>query len=45
MVSCAVCVTEEFKVEVGLHHGSALESLFVAMVSYRLIDEVRQESP
>ena len=45
MVRCAVGVTEEFKVEVGLHQGSALSPFLFAMVMDRLTDEVRQESP
>ena len=44
VVRCVVGVTEEFKVEVGLHQGSALGFLFT-MVMDRLTDEVRQESP
>ena len=39
-VRCAVGVTEEFKVEMGLH-----QSLLVSMVMDRLTDEVREESP
>ncbi|KAK2919253.1 hypothetical protein Q8A73_003624 [Channa argus] len=42
---CAVGVTEEFKVEVGLHQGSALSPFLFALVMDRLTDEVRQESP
>lgn len=34
----------EFKLEVGLHHGSALSSLLFVMVMDRLTDEVRQKS-
>nr|XP_033493144.1 uncharacterized protein LOC117263658 [Epinephelus lanceolatus] len=45
VVRCAVGVTEEFKVEVGLHQGSALCPFFFAMVMDRLTDEVRQECP
>ena len=45
VVRCAVGVTEKFKVEVGLHQGSALNLLLFAMTMVRLIDEVRQESP
>ncbi|KAK2920711.1 hypothetical protein Q8A73_000196 [Channa argus] len=41
----AVGVTEEFKVEVGLHQGSALSPFLFALVMDRLTDEVRQESP
>ena len=41
---CAVGITEEFKVEVGLHQGSALSPLLFVMVMDRLTDEVSQES-
>lgn len=44
MVTCAVGATEKFKVEVGLHQGSALSPFLLAMVMDRLADEVRQES-
>ncbi|KAK3532820.1 hypothetical protein QTP86_032105 [Hemibagrus guttatus] len=45
VVRCAVGQTEEFKVEVGLHHGSALSPFLFAMVMDQLSEEVRQESP
>ena len=45
VVRCAVGVTEEFKVEVGLHQGSALSPFLFAMTMDRLTDEVREESP
>ncbi|KAK3525944.1 hypothetical protein QTP70_011034 [Hemibagrus guttatus] len=45
VVRCAVGQTEEFKVEVGLHQGSALSSFLFAMVMDQLSEEVRQESP
>ncbi|XP_067346425.1 adiponectin receptor protein 2 isoform X1 [Channa argus] len=45
LVSCAVGVREEFKVEVGLHQGSALSTFLFALVMGRLTDEVIQESP
>ncbi|KAK2899617.1 hypothetical protein Q8A73_012746 [Channa argus] len=45
VVRCAVGVTEEFKVEVGLHQRSALSPFLFALVMDRLTDEVRQESP
>lgn len=45
VVRCAVGQTEEFKVEVGLHQGSALSPFLFAVVMDRLTDEVRQESP
>ena len=41
---CAIGITEGFKVEVGLHQGSALSPFVFAMVMDRLTDEVRQES-
>ncbi|KAK3561329.1 hypothetical protein QTP86_030628 [Hemibagrus guttatus] len=45
VVRCAVGQTEEFKVEVGLHQGSALSSFLFAIVMDQLSEEVRQESP
>ncbi|RXN38888.1 Retrovirus-related Pol poly LINE-1 [Labeo rohita] len=45
VVRCAVGVTEEFNVEVGLHQGSALSPFLFALVMDRMTDEVRQESP
>ncbi|MCJ8736308.1 hypothetical protein PDJAM_G00258080 [Pangasius djambal] len=45
VVRCAVGQTEEFKVEVGLHQGSALNPFLFAMVMDQLSEEVRQESP
>ncbi|XP_062865903.1 uncharacterized protein LOC134328668 [Trichomycterus rosablanca] len=45
VVRCAVGVTDSFKVEVGLHQGSALSPFLFALVMDRLTDEVRQESP
>ncbi|KAK3536294.1 hypothetical protein QTP86_001395 [Hemibagrus guttatus] len=44
-VRCAVGQTEEFKVEVGLHQGSALSPFLFAIVMDQLSEEVRQESP
>ncbi|XP_065665589.1 uncharacterized protein LOC136087013 [Hydra vulgaris] len=38
-------MTDKFKVEVGLHQGSALSSLLFEIAMDRLTDEVRQESP
>ncbi|TKS65343.1 R2DM Retrovirus-related Pol polyprotein from type II retrotransposable element [Collichthys lucidus] len=40
VVRCVVGVTEEFKVEVGLHQGSALSPFLFAIVMDRLTDEV-----
>ncbi|KAK3539646.1 hypothetical protein QTP70_011095 [Hemibagrus guttatus] len=45
LVRCAVGQTEEFKVEVGLHQGSALSPFLFAIVMDQLSEEVRQESP
>ncbi|KAK3562816.1 hypothetical protein QTP86_009973 [Hemibagrus guttatus] len=45
VVRCAVGQTEEFKVEVGLHQGSALSPFLFAMVMDQLSEEIRQESP
>ncbi|KAK3508161.1 hypothetical protein QTP70_015360, partial [Hemibagrus guttatus] len=45
VVKCAVGQTEEFKVEVGLHQGSALSPFLFAIVMDQLPEEVRQESP
>ncbi|KAK3568596.1 hypothetical protein QTP86_010286 [Hemibagrus guttatus] len=45
VVRCAIGPTEEFKVEVGLHQGSALSPFLFAIVMDQLSEEVRQESP
>ncbi|KAK3575303.1 hypothetical protein QTP86_023425 [Hemibagrus guttatus] len=45
VVRCTVGQAEEFKVEVGLHQGSALSPFPFAMVMDQLSEEVRQESP
>ncbi|KAK3515275.1 hypothetical protein QTP70_013499 [Hemibagrus guttatus] len=45
VVRCAVGQTEEFKVQVGLHQGSALSPFLFAIVMDQLSEEVRQESP
>ncbi|KAK3567005.1 hypothetical protein QTP86_008720 [Hemibagrus guttatus] len=47
VVRCAVGQTEEFKVVVGLHQGSALSPFLFGMVMDQLSEEVRtgQESP
>ncbi|KAK3566480.1 hypothetical protein QTP86_034056, partial [Hemibagrus guttatus] len=45
VVKCAVGQTEEFKVEVGLHQGSALSPFLFVIVMDQLSEEVRQESP
>ena len=43
-VRCAVGKTDWFKVEVGLHQGSALSPLLFAIVMDRLTDEVRLDN-
>ncbi|KAI5108225.1 desumoylating isopeptidase 2 [Silurus meridionalis] len=43
-VRCAVGKTDWFKVDFGLHQGSALSPILFAMGMDRLMDEVRQES-
>lgn len=45
VVRCAVGLTEGFKVEVGLHQGSTLSPLLLAIVMGRMTDEIRHESP
>ncbi|KAK3569875.1 hypothetical protein QTP86_006750 [Hemibagrus guttatus] len=45
VVRCAVGQTEEFKVEVGLHQGSAPSPFLFTIVMDQLSEEVRQESP
>ena len=45
VVRLAVGVTDDFKVEVGLHQGSALNPFLSAMVMDRLAKEVRWDSP
>ncbi|KAK3567099.1 hypothetical protein QTP86_009796 [Hemibagrus guttatus] len=45
VVRCAVGQTEEFKVDVGLHQGSALSPFLFAIVIDQLSEEVREESP
>jgi len=44
-VRSAVGVTDAFKVEVGLHQGSAMSPFLFAMIMDRLTDDIRQESP
>ena len=45
VVRCAVGTTESFKVKVGLHQGSALNSFLFAVIMDRLTWEVRREPP
>ena len=44
-VKCAIGMTPHFKVEVGLHQGSALSPFLFAIVMERLTEEVRTDSP
>lgn len=44
VVKCAVGVTECFRVEAGLHQGSALDLFLFRMVMDRLTDEIKQDS-
>ena len=44
-VQCAVGKTSPFKVEVGVHQGSALSPFVFATVMDYLIEEVRREAP
>lgn len=43
VVRCALGVTEEFRVKVGLQQGLAMSPLSFAVVMDRLTDEVRQD--
>ena len=45
VVRCSVGTTENFKVKVGLHQGSALSPFLFAVIMDRLTDEVRREPP
>ena len=45
VVRCVVGTTESFKVKVGLHQGSSLNSFLFAVIMDRLTDEVRREPP
>ena len=45
VVRCAVGTTKSFKVNVGLHQGSALSPFLFAVKITKLTDEVRKESP
>lgn len=44
MVRYAVGVTEEFKIEAGLHQGSALSLFLFALVMDRTTKDIREES-
>ena len=45
VVRCAVGTTENFKVKVGLHQGSALSLFLFSVIMDRLTDEIRREPP
>ena len=45
VVRCTVGVTEEFKVEVGLHQGLSLSPFLFTTVKDRPTYEVREETP
>lgn len=45
VVKSVVGVTDAFKVEVGLHQGSALSPFLFSMLMARWTEEIRQESP
>ena len=44
VVRCAIGTTESFKVKVGLHQRSVLNSFLFAVIMDRLMDEVRRET-
>ena len=43
VVRCAIETTENFKVEVGLHQGSALSPFVFSVIMNRLTDKVKRE--
>ena len=43
VVRCAIGTTENFKVKVGLHQGTALSPFLFSVIMDRLMDEVRRE--
>ena len=45
VVRCAIENTKSFKIEVGLHQGSALSPFLFAVILDKLTDEVRKELP
>ena len=45
MVRSVVGQTEEFRVDVDLHQGSALSPFLFAMIMDRMSDEIRKDSP
>ena len=44
VVRCAIETTESFKVKVGLHQQSVLNSFLFAVIMDRLMDEVWRET-
>ena len=44
-VRSAAGLTEEFKVGVGLHHGSALSPFLFAIIIDRLTEDIRKDAP
>ena len=44
-VRSAAGLTEEFKVGVGLHQGSALSPFFFAIIINRLTEDIRKDAP
>ena len=44
-VRSAAWLTEEFKVDVGLHQGSALSSFLFAVIIDKLTEDIRKDAP
>ena len=44
-VRSAAGLTEEFKVGVGLHQGSALSPLLFAIIMDKLMEDIRKDAP
>ena len=44
-VRSAAGLTEEFKVDVGLHQGSALSPFLFAIIIDRLMEDIRKDAP
>ena len=45
MIHCNLCVTEPFKVRVGLHQGSPLSPFLFAIIMDTLTEDIRKEAP
>ena len=45
VVKCVAGTSEPFKVEVGLHQGSALSPFLFAIIMDTLTDDIRKEAP